>query len=62
MTVGAPAGGMNPATKACVRSALNQGHSVLAINDGFDGLVRRMVCPNFVQNTVIIRERYSPNL
>eukprot|EP00794_Sanderia_malayensis_P011777 gene11777-12996_t len=40
MHVGAPAGGMNPATKAFVRSSLNAGHSVLAINDGFDGLAR----------------------
>eukprot|EP00795_Rhopilema_esculentum_P008053 gene8053-13967_t len=43
MNVGAPAGGMNPATKACVRSALNQGHSVLAISDGFDGLIKGQV-------------------
>ena len=43
MNVGAPAGGMNPATKACVRSALNKGHSVLAISDGFDGLSKGQV-------------------
>ena len=43
MHVGAPAGGMNPATKAFVRDALTKGHSVLAINDGFDGLVKGQV-------------------
>ena len=43
MHVGAPAGGMNPATKAFVRDALTKGHSVVAINDGFDGLVKGQV-------------------
>ena len=43
MHVGAPASGMNPATKAFVRGALNKGHSVNAIYDGFDGLVKGQV-------------------
>jgi len=43
MHVGAPAGGMNPATKAFVRDALTKGHSVVAINDGFDGLVKGQI-------------------
>ena len=43
MNVGAPAGGMNPATKAFVRGALTKGHSVLAFRDGFDGLVKGQV-------------------
>ncbi|KAJ1927826.1 6-phosphofructokinase, alpha subunit [Tieghemiomyces parasiticus] len=38
--VGAPAGGMNPATRALVRYAINRGHVPLAINNGFPGLAR----------------------
>ncbi|KAJ1960517.1 6-phosphofructokinase, alpha subunit, partial [Dispira parvispora] len=38
--VGAPAGGMSAATRAIVRYALNRGHTPLAINNGFPGLIR----------------------
>ncbi|KAJ1968710.1 6-phosphofructokinase, alpha subunit [Dimargaris xerosporica] len=40
MHVGAPAGGMNPATRAIVRYALNRGHTPLTIASGFPGLIR----------------------
>ncbi|EPB86415.1 6-phosphofructokinase [Mucor circinelloides 1006PhL] len=36
--VGAPAGGMNAATRTAVRYALNRGHKPYAINNGFPGL------------------------
>lgn len=49
MHVGAPAGGMNPATKAFVRAALNKGHSVSAIYDGFDGFAKGQVIYKFWQ-------------
>jgi len=39
MYVGAPACGMNAATRAFVRIALTQGYKVLAIHYGFEGLV-----------------------
>jgi 6-phosphofructokinase 1 len=38
--VGAPAGGMNPATRAAVAYCLTRGHTPIAINNGFPGLQR----------------------
>jgi len=37
--MGAPAGGMNAATRALVRGSLKQGHTPLAIHNGFRGLL-----------------------
>ncbi|KAG6840606.1 hypothetical protein C0991_005647 [Blastosporella zonata] len=39
MHMGAPAGGMNAATRAAVRYCLRQGHTPLAIQNGFLGLL-----------------------
>ncbi|KAI8343300.1 6-phosphofructokinase [Chlamydoabsidia padenii] len=36
--IGAPAGGMNSATRAAVRYALNRGHSIYGVHNGFTGL------------------------
>ena len=38
--VGAPAGGMNPATRAVVAYCLTRGHTPIAIHNGFPGLQR----------------------
>ncbi|CAO3608042.1 unnamed protein product [Mucor hiemalis] len=38
--MGAPAGGMNAATRSAVRYCLNRGHTPIAVNNGFAGLVR----------------------
>ncbi|KAG2226871.1 hypothetical protein INT45_010150 [Circinella minor] len=38
--VGAPAGGMNAATRTAVRYALNRGHRPFGVYNGFPGLVR----------------------
>jgi len=38
--VGAPAGGMNPATRAAVAYCLSRGHVPIAIHNGFPGLQR----------------------
>jgi len=38
-SMGAPAGGMNAATRAVVRYCVNQGHIPLAIHNGFRGLL-----------------------
>ena len=38
--VGAPAGGMNPATRAAVAYCLTRGHTPIAIHNGFTGLQR----------------------
>ena len=38
--VGAPAGGMNQATRAAVAYCLTRGHTPLAIHNGFPGLCR----------------------
>ncbi|KAI9354855.1 phosphofructokinase-domain-containing protein [Zopfochytrium polystomum] len=43
--VGAPAGGMNAATRVAARVCLNRGHTPLGIRDGFSGLVRDEVFP-----------------
>ncbi|KAG6872553.1 hypothetical protein C0995_008897 [Termitomyces sp. Mi166 len=39
MHMGAPAGGMNAATRAAVRYCLQQGHTPLAVQNGFPGLL-----------------------
>ena len=39
LTAGAPAPGMNTAVRAAVRLAIDQGHRVLAIRNGFEGLI-----------------------
>ncbi|KAL2367618.1 6-phosphofructokinase [Blastomyces gilchristii SLH14081] len=38
--VGAPAGGMNPATRAAVAYCIARGHTPIAIYNGFPGLIR----------------------
>jgi len=38
-SVGAPAGGMNAATRAAVRYCIKQGHTPLAVHNGFRGLL-----------------------
>ena len=40
LTDGAPAPGMNTAVRAAVRMAVDQGHRVMAVHNGFDGLIR----------------------
>jgi 6-phosphofructokinase len=42
---GAPAGGMNAATRVAARLCLNRGHTPLAIRNGFSGLVRDEMKP-----------------
>ncbi|KAI8608940.1 phosphofructokinase-domain-containing protein [Chytriomyces sp. MP71] len=42
---GAPAGGMNAATRVAARLCLNRGHIPLGIKNGFSGLVRGEVAP-----------------
>ncbi|KAG1750121.1 phosphofructokinase domain-containing protein [Suillus lakei] len=39
MHMGAPAGGMNAATRAAVRYCIKQGHRALAVHNGFRGLL-----------------------
>ena len=39
LTAGAPAPGMNTAVRAAVRLVIDQGHHVLAISNGFEGLI-----------------------
>ncbi|KAH9945161.1 6-phosphofructokinase [Epithele typhae] len=43
MHVGAPAGGMNAATRAAVRYCIRQGHKPFAIHNGFVGLLDDLV-------------------
>jgi len=38
--VGAPAGGMNPATRAAVTFCITRGHTPIAVHNGFPGLCR----------------------
>ena len=40
LTDAAPAPGMNTAVRAAVRLAIDQGHSVMAVRNGFEGLIR----------------------
>jgi 6-phosphofructokinase 1 len=39
LTDGAPAPGMNTAVRAAVRMAIDQGHTVMAVHNGFEGLI-----------------------
>ncbi|CAG8509686.1 10075_t:CDS:10 [Dentiscutata heterogama] len=41
--IGAPAGGMNAATRAAVRVSINRGHKPIAIYNGFTGLLNENV-------------------
>lgn len=43
MNVGAPCAGMNAAVRSAVRMGLIQGHNMLAVHDGFDGLAQGQV-------------------
>ncbi|XP_056131296.1 phosphofructokinase, muscle b [Lampris incognitus] len=45
MNVGAPCAGMNAAVRSAVRIGLLQGHQMLAVHDGFEGLAQGMVVP-----------------
>ena len=40
LTDGAPAPGMNTAVRTAVRMAIDQGHSVMAVSNGFEGLIK----------------------
>lgn len=43
LTAGAPAPGMNTAVRAAVRLGLDRGHRMLAVRNGFDGLIGGMI-------------------
>ncbi|XP_067448199.1 phosphofructokinase, muscle a [Thunnus thynnus] len=45
MNIGAPCAGMNAAVRSAVRMGLIQGHNMLAVHDGFDGLAHGQVEP-----------------
>ena len=50
INIGAPAGGMSTAVRAFVRFSLFNGHSVLGIRDGIDGLLQDKVLPELLSN------------
>ncbi|CAK6955655.1 phosphofructokinase%2C muscle b [Scomber scombrus] len=45
LNVGAPCAGMNAAVRSAVRIGLLQGHQMLAVHDGFDGLAQGKIEP-----------------
>ncbi|XP_060930595.1 phosphofructokinase, muscle a [Limanda limanda] len=45
VNVGAPCAGMNAAVRAAVRMGIIQGHNMLAVHDGFDGLAEGQIEP-----------------
>ncbi|XP_027870242.1 phosphofructokinase, muscle a [Xiphophorus couchianus] len=45
MNVGAPCAGMNAAVRAVVRMGIIEGHSMFAVQDGFDGLAQGQIEP-----------------
>lgn len=47
VNVGAPCAGMNAAVRSAVRMGLIQGHTMLAVHDGFDGLAHGQVRRHF---------------
>ena len=50
INIGAPAGGMSTAVRAFVRFSLFNGHSVLGIRDGIDGLLQDKVLSKLLSN------------
>lgn len=46
LNVGAPCAGMNAAVRSAVRIGLLQGHQMLAVHDGFEGLANGLVHPS----------------
>ena len=51
INIGAPAGGMSTAVRAFVRFSLFNGHSVLGIRDGIDGLLQDKVLSILLSNS-----------
>lgn len=47
MNIGAPCAGMNAAVRSAVRMGIIQGHTMLAVHDGFDGLAQGQVSVHF---------------
>uniref|UniRef100_A0A8C7ZEW3 ATP-dependent 6-phosphofructokinase n=1 Tax=Oryzias sinensis TaxID=183150 RepID=A0A8C7ZEW3_9TELE len=45
MNIGAPCAGMNAAVRSAVKMGIIQGHSMLAVHDGFDGLAHGQIEP-----------------
>ncbi|XP_076028165.1 ATP-dependent 6-phosphofructokinase, muscle type-like isoform X4 [Genypterus blacodes] len=45
VNVGAPCAGMNAAVRSAVRMGIIQGHNMLAVHDGFDGLAEGQIEP-----------------
>ncbi|KAM9856086.1 phosphofructokinase, muscle a [Aulostomus maculatus] len=45
MNIGAPCAGMNAAVRSAVRMGIIQGHNMLAVYDGFDGLAHGQIEP-----------------
>uniref|UniRef100_A0A8C4FA09 6-phosphofructokinase n=1 Tax=Dicentrarchus labrax TaxID=13489 RepID=A0A8C4FA09_DICLA len=45
VNIGAPCAGMNAAVRSAVRMGIIQGHTMLAVHDGFDGLAHGQVSP-----------------
>ncbi|MFT7804627.1 ATP-dependent 6-phosphofructokinase, muscle type-like, partial [Arapaima gigas] len=45
LNVGAPCAGMNAAVRSAVRIGITQGHHMLAVHDGFEGLAQGLVEP-----------------
>ncbi|XP_071374272.1 ATP-dependent 6-phosphofructokinase, muscle type-like isoform X6 [Centroberyx affinis] len=45
MNIGAPCAGMNAAVRSAVRMGIIQGHNMLAVHDGFDGLAHGQIEP-----------------
>ncbi|XP_072571413.1 phosphofructokinase, muscle b [Paramormyrops kingsleyae] len=45
LNIGAPCAGMNAAVRAAVRIGITQGHHMLAVHDGFEGLAHGLIEP-----------------
>ncbi len=43
LNIGAPAGGVNAAVRSIIRNGLCEGHNMVAIFDGFEGLINNQV-------------------
>ena len=59
LNVGAPCAGMNAAVRAAIRIGIIQGHSMLAVHDGFEGLAQGKVTKFHTNSSLTNTECFS---
>uniref|UniRef100_A0A8C7S2V9 6-phosphofructokinase n=1 Tax=Oncorhynchus mykiss TaxID=8022 RepID=A0A8C7S2V9_ONCMY len=58
VNIGAPCAGMNAAVRSAVRIGIIQGHNMLAVHDGFEGLAQGKVCTPYALHIAVLPSEY----